>query len=161
MNRIWTPWRMAFIGGEKQSGCIFCQKSAAPNDRENFVVARARFNFVLLNIFPYTTGHLMIAPYLHRASLSDLDGEVTAEMMDLARRATRVLGQTYRTDSFNIGMNLGAAAGAGIADHLHLHVVPRWQGDSNFMPVLGDTRLIPETLDVTYDRLIGAGIDRD
>jgi ATP adenylyltransferase len=161
VNRIWTPWRMAFIRGEKAVNCIFCLKASETQDRENFVVARAKFNLILLNIYPYTTGHLMIAPYVHQANLVQLESEVTAEMMDLARRATRVLRQAYQTESFNIGMNIGAAAGAGIADHVHLHVVPRWQGDSNFMPVLGDARLIPETLDVTYDRLLQAGIDRD
>jgi len=152
---------MPFIEGEKPSECIFCKKSRENDDRRNHVLARGTHNLILLNAYPYTTGHLMIAPFQHQASLESLDRVVTSEMMDLAKRATRALHQTYQTDSFNIGMNLGAAAGAGIADHLHLHVVPRWQGDSNFMPVLGDVRLIPETLDTTYDRLLEAGIGRD
>jgi ATP adenylyltransferase len=149
---------MAFIRGEKAAECIFCQKARDNDDRRNYVVARGNYNFVLLNAYPYTSGHLMIAPYAHRDSLEALDGATTAEMMELAKRATASLRSAYRTSSFNIGLNVGAAAGAGIADHVHLHVVPRWPGDSNFMPVLGDTRLIPETLDTTYQRLLDAGI---
>lgn len=158
MNRLWTPWRMAFIQGDKTTECIFCVKGRERDDRRNLVLARGKHNFVLLNLYPYTTGHLMIAPYLHRGRLEDLDSTVTAEMMDLAKRSTAALGRAYRTQSFNIGMNVGAVAGAGIADHVHLHVVPRWPGDSNFMPVLGDVRLIPETLESTYDRLMDSGI---
>ena len=152
---------MGFIRGEKAINCIFCQKASEDKDRENFVVARAKHSLIMLNIYPYTTGHLLIAPYAHQSNLIQLEADVIGEMMVLARRATRSLGQAFRTESFNVGMNIGSAAGAGIADHIHLHVVPRWQGDSNFMPVIGDARLIPETLDVTYDRLLAAGIDRD
>jgi ATP adenylyltransferase len=119
------------------------------------VLARGQRNFVLLNTFPYTSGHLMIAPYEHTADITSLDVDTTAEMMELTKRSVKALREAYRTESFNVGLNLGAAAGAGIADHLHLHVVPRWQGDSNFMPVVGDTRLIPESLETTYERLGG------
>jgi ATP adenylyltransferase len=160
MKRLWTPWRIAFIRGEKPRECIFCQKARETNDRENLVVARGRVSFALLNAYPYTSGHLMIAPYQHTADLVTLDAETTSEIMDLTKRAIKALRAAYRTDSFNVGMNLGEAAGAGIADHLHLHVVPRWPGDSNFMPVIGDTRLIPETLETTYERLVDAGIGK-
>lgn len=149
---------MAFIQGEKPKECIFCAKAAEQRDRENYVLYRGKHSFILLNAYPYTAGHLMIAPYAHRVSLEDLSDEATAEMMALSKRALRALRRAERAESFNVGMNVGAPAGAGIADHVHLHVVPRWQGDSNFMPVLGDVRLIPETLDATYDKLIQAGI---
>jgi ATP adenylyltransferase len=158
MKRLWTPWRIAFIRGEKSRECIFCQKARETNDRGNFVLVRGRHNFALLNAYPYTSGHLMIAPFQHTADLVGLDPETSAELMEMTKRAIKALRVAYRTDSFNVGMNLGEAAGAGIADHLHLHVVPRWQGDSNFMPVIGDTRLIPETLETSYERLIQAGI---
>jgi ATP adenylyltransferase len=161
VGRLWTPWRLAFIRGEKSPSCVFCEKARERDDRKNFVLYRGAHNFILLNAYPYAAGHLMIAPYEHRGSLVDLSTETTADMMELAKRSVRALRQAYRTDSFNVGMNLGAAAGAGIADHVHLHVVPRWVGDSNFMPVLGDVRLIPETLEITYDRLLDAGISRD
>jgi ATP adenylyltransferase len=161
MKLLWTPWRLDFIRGPKPDECIFCRKARERDDRANFVLTRGRRGFALLNTYPYTSGHLMIAPYAHSASLGELDAETTSEMMELAKRAIKALQTAYSTESFNVGMNLGAAAGAGIADHLHLHVVPRWPGDSNFMPVLGDTRLIPETLDLTYDRLLEAGIADD
>jgi ATP adenylyltransferase len=161
MKLLWTPWRLDFIRGPKPQECIFCRKASERNDQANFVLTRGRRSFVLLNTYPYTSGHLMIAPYAHSARLGDLDVETTSEMMELAKRSISALQASYNTDSFNVGMNLGVAAGAGIADHLHLHVVPRWQGDSNFLPVLGDTRLIPETLDSTYDRLLQAGIAPD
>jgi len=152
---------MAFIQSEKNPDCIFCAKGRECDDRRNFVLFRGKQNFILLNAYPYAAGHLMIAPYAHLGSLVDLRSETTAEMMDLAKRSVRALRRAYRTESFNVGMNLGAAAGAGITDHVHLHVVPRWVGDNNFMPVLGDTRLIPETLEATYNRLLAAGIADD
>ncbi len=158
MKRLWTPWRIPFIRGEKPRECIFCQKARATSDRENYVLARGARSFVLLNTYPYTSGHLMVAPYEHSANLVELASETTTEMLELTKRSIKALTKAYRTESFNVGMNLGAAAGAGIADHLHLHVVPRWQGDSNFMPVVGDTRLLPETLELTYDRLAGLGL---
>jgi ATP adenylyltransferase len=144
---------MAFIQSEKAPDCFFCAKARERDDRRNFVLYRGEHNFVLLNAYPYAAGHLMIAPYAHQGNLVELSSETTTEMMDLAKRSIRALRKAYRTESFNVGMNLGAAAGAGIADHIHLHVVPRWIGDSNFMSVLGQTRLIPETIEATYDRL--------
>ena len=149
---------MAFIQGDKSPDCIFCSKPAEKDDQSNLILARGQYNFIMLNAYPYTTGHLMIIPYRHLASLENLAAETSAEMMAMAKYAVAVLRQAERADAFNIGMNIGKVAGAGIADHIHLHVVPRWEGDSNFMPVIGDTRLIPETLDVTYTKLVQAGI---
>ena len=158
MKLLWTPWRMAFIQGEKRRECIFCTMPLEKNDRANYILHRARHNFVILNAYPYTTGHLMVVPYAHVATIEDLSPDVSAEMMGLAKRAIGVLRRAEKAQSFNVGINIGRPAGAGIADHVHLHVVPRWEGDSNFMPVVGDTRLIPETLDVTYQKLLDAGI---
>jgi ATP adenylyltransferase len=149
---------MAFIQGEKPTGCIFCLKPKEGNDRANYILARGRHNFVMLNASPYTTGHLMVVPYAHVASIEDLPPEAAAEMMALAKHAVSVLRRAEKATAFNVGINIGKAAGAGIADHVHLHVVPRWEGDSNFMPVIGDTRLLPETLDTTYAKLSRAGI---
>jgi ATP adenylyltransferase len=151
---------MQFLQEEKQPECFFCQKANAENDRESYVLARGGRCFILLNVYPYTSGHLLIAPYEHTSDFGGLARDTASEMTELAQRSVKALAAAYRTDSFNIGMNLGSAAGAGIADHLHLHVVPRWPGDNNFMPVIGDTRLLPETLETTYDRLADVGIGR-
>ena len=158
MERLWTPWRMPFIQGEKPSACIFCAKPSENRDRENYILCRERHNFIILNAFPYTSGHLMIVPYRHVSTVEDLDSEVTAEMMDLSKRALAALRKAERPEAFNVGMNIGRSAGAGIADHVHLHVVPRWAGDNNFMPVIGNARLLPEVLASTYEKLIAAGI---
>ena len=148
---------MGFIGGPKPSECIFCAKAREREDRKNLVVYRGTHSFVLLNAYPYSAGHVMIAPYQHVGSLEGLSPEATTEMMELVKRALATLRRSHRAESFNVGVNIGAPAGAGIADHVHMHVVPRWSGDSNFMPVLGDVRLIPEVLDETYDKLQNAG----
>jgi ATP adenylyltransferase len=147
---------MAFIQGEKSTGCFFCQKARDRDDRANHVVLRGTHGFVLLNAYPYATGHLLIAPYDHVSELDLLPAAVTGEMMELTKRSIRALRRAVRADSYNVGMNLGAVAGAGVADHLHLHVVPRWVGDSNFMSVVGDVRLIPEALDTTWEKLTAA-----
>ncbi|HEX5417461.1 MAG TPA: HIT domain-containing protein [Chloroflexota bacterium] len=154
---MWTPWRIAFIRGPKAPECIFCAKARERDDQKNYVVFRGAHSFVLLNTYPYAAGHLMIAPYQHIGSLEELPAEVTTEIMELAKRSMRALRQSHRAEAFNVGANIGAPAGAGIADHVHLHVVPRWVGDSNFMPVVGDVRLIPETLDETYTKLLSSG----
>lgn len=158
IRRLWTPWRMAFIQGEKPPECIFCTKPREKNDRANYILFRGDYNFIILNAFPYSSGHLMIVPYHHVPSLEELEPEVTAEMMELTKRSLAALRQAERPEAFNVGINIGKAAGAGIADHVHLHVVPRWVGDNNFMPVIGKTRLLPELLESTYDKLIAAGI---
>ena len=158
MFRLWTPWRMAFIQGEKPTGCIFCTKLKENRDRANYILYRGQHNFIILNAYPYTSGHLMIVPFAHVPSLEDLGAAVTAEMMELTKRSLAALRKAEKPEGFNVGMNIGQAAGAGIADHVHLHVVPRWAGDNNFMPVIGNARLLPEVLESTYDKLIAAGI---
>ena len=156
MKRLWTPWRMGYILGPKPEGCLLCTKQQEPRekDRENYILHRGATCYILLNLFPYTNGHMMIAPYQHVASLEGLDDKSLYEMVALIRASVAALNKVLSPAGFNIGMNLGTVAGAGIADHLHIHVVPRWQGDVNFMSVLSETRLIPEALDVTYDKLL-------
>jgi ATP adenylyltransferase len=147
---------MAYLTGADEPppgrGCVFCAKRAAPDDQEH-VLARGQFALVTLNKYPYNNGHLMILPYAHVASLEDLDPPTLTELMLLTNRGLAVLRAAYKPHGFNIGVNLGKAAGAGIADHVHIHIVPRWSGDTNFMPIVGETRVIPETLDQTYARL--------
>jgi ATP adenylyltransferase len=163
VDRLWTPWRYQYIsgasGGEEEKGepgCVFCRISADPSsDERNFVLQRARHNFILLNLYPYTSGHLMIVPYAHVADLDALPKETTDELMDLAKRAQAVLRETYHPEGFNLGMNLGRAGGAGVAGHVHLHALPRWVGDVNFMSTIGETRVLPEDLPTTYKRLLG------
>lgn len=155
MNRLWTPWRSVYMRQKKDRGrCIFCDAAAAPAaDEQNLVVSRGVLSFVLLNRYPYTSGHLMIAPYAHVSRLAGASAETTSEMMSFTRRAEQVLEAAYRPDGLNLGMNLGEAAGAGIEEHIHMHVLPRWKGDANFMTSVGDTRIIPEALDETYRKL--------
>jgi ATP adenylyltransferase len=154
MDRLWTPWRYEYL---TKSGpaepCIFCAKAAENKDAENFLVHRGQLNFVILNRFPYNSGHLMVAPYMHLPTLEAAPAEVLAEMMRLVRLAETNLGATYHPHGFNIGMNIGASAGAGVAGHIHMHVVPRWNGDANFMSTLGETRVLPEELTTTYKKL--------
>jgi ATP adenylyltransferase len=155
MDRLWSPWRYAYVSeADSRQGCIFCDKPAEQQDRKNFILYRARLNYVLLNLYPYTTGHLMIAPYQHVATLEETPSETLQEMILLAREAERALRAAYRPAGFNLGMNLGECAGAGVAGHIHLHVVPRWPADSNFMTTVGETRVLPETLEDTYEKLI-------
>jgi len=157
MDILWTPWRYAYVSeGVKKGRCIFCEKAAAdPSlDRENLVLARARRNLVILNLYPYTTGHTMIAPYTHVATLAELDAETLQEMMVLAQKLETALTQTYHPDGHNLGMNLGRSAGAGVADHVHLHFLPRWTGDTSFMTTISETRVHPEDLATTYDKLV-------
>jgi ATP adenylyltransferase len=153
MEHIWSPWRYKYIANaDRETGCVFCRVLEGRDDH-NYVVHRAQLNFVILNLFPYTSGHLMIVPYEHTASLAGLSAEVTTEMMELAKLSERALEAEYHPDGFNIGMNLGRSAGAGVADHLHLHVVPRWAGDANFVSIVGETRVLPEDLPTTYQKL--------
>jgi ATP adenylyltransferase len=154
MDYLWTPWRYQYLArAGKQDGCVFCAAPRETDDRATLVVHRAERNFVILNRFPYTSGHLMIVPYEHASSLEALDVATVSEMMLLARTAEGLLRTLYRPDGLNFGLNLGASAGAGIAGHLHLHGLPRWMGDANFMTVIGETRLLPETLEITWERL--------
>jgi ATP adenylyltransferase len=154
MDHLWSPWRYKYIASaDKTDECVFCRINREQKDAENFVVHRARLNFIVLNLFPYTSGHLMIVPYEHRAMLVDFDTATTTEMLELAKRSQLALEAEYHPDGFNIGMNLGRSAGAGVADHLHLHVVPRWSGDANFVSIVGETRVMPEDLATTLARL--------
>jgi len=158
MDYLWSPWRFRYVSeGVNGDGCIFCERARgdARQDREHLILHRAQNNFVLLNLYPYTTGHTMIAPYAHLASLADLESETLNEMMRLAQRLLTALKASYNPEGFNLGMNLGRCAGAGVADHLHLHVLPRWGGDASFMTVIGETRVLPEDLLTTYDKLVG------
>lgn len=150
MDVKFTPWRMAYIAGPKPAECVFCAAVARASDAETLVVARGRFCFVILNAYPYNNGHLMVVPYEHTADLTSLTPEAAQELFALTRTATEALGATMNPSGFNLGMNLGTVAGAGIADHLHMHIVPRWNGDTNFMSVVGETRLIPQALDETW-----------
>jgi ATP adenylyltransferase len=176
MERLWAPWRMEYIASprDRDSGggsgdpapsgapaCIFCAKPAEHRDRENLIVHRGPTCFVILNAYPYNNGHLMAVPYRHVSRLSELTVDENAELMAHAALMTDVLREVSRPDGYNIGMNLGEAAGAGIADHLHLHVVPRWGGDTNFMPVVGDVKVMPESLDQVHAKLARALAARD
>lgn len=154
-ERLWAPWRMAYIQGEKADECIFCA-AAAGADADGLVLRRAERCFALLNAFPYTSGHLMVAPHRHVPSIEDLDDRESLDLMRLTREALAALRAAYSPDGFNIGVNLGEVAGAGIAAHLHLHVVPRWAADANFMAVTAETRVLPEALPDTWARLRGA-----
>ena len=157
MDRLWTPWRYRYVStADAEGGCIFCEKAASSDDRGNYIVLRAERNFLILNLYPYTSGHLMIAPYEHVATLAAAPQETLHEMMRLTARAEKALGQLYRPDGFNIGMNVGESAGAGIAGHIHMHVLPRWTGDGSFMTTVSETRVLPETLDTTYERVKAA-----
>lgn len=154
MNRpLWAPWRIDYIRGEKEGACFLCRIFAEKNDRENLLLHRGKTCAVLMNRFPYNSGHLMVAPFRHIAGLDELTSEEILEMAALTARAVIVLREVMNPQGFNIGYNLGEAAGAGLKDHLHQHIVPRWSGDTNFMPVLGGPRVIPEALEATYDLL--------
>jgi len=156
MDRLWSPWRYQYVSREAPEGCIFCTKAAGQRDEENYIVYRGERNFVILNVFPYTTGHLMIAPYEHVATLEEAAEETLLEMMRLTRLADRSLRATYKPRGINIGMNVGECAGAGVAEHIHMHVLPRWPADANFMTTIGETRVLPEDLTTTYEKLVRA-----
>lgn len=153
MRKIWAPWRVEYIRSEKAKECIFCQKPAENKDTQNYILFRGKTSFVILNNYPYNPGHLMVAPFRHLASLDDLTDEELFEHFDLVRQSARAIKEAYKPEGFNIGMNLGRVAGAGVEGHVHTHIVPRWNGDTNFMPVLSDTKVIPEALASTYAQL--------
>ena len=154
MDYLWSPWRYQYVTQAiPEQGCIFCRKMQENQDEGNWILYRGLHNFVLLNLFPYTSGHLMIAPYAHIARLSDADDATCMEMMALTRKAEQALQKTYQPEGINLGMNLGKSAGAGIADHIHMHVLPRWHADSNFLTTIGETRVLPEALSETYRKL--------
>src|ERR1044071_7576421 len=153
MDYLWTPWRYAYISGAAKSDeCVFCATPRS-DDRESLIVHRAAHNFVILNRFPYTNGHLMVVPYEHAATLQDVPDETAVELIRLAQCAERHLRSLYRPEGLNMGINIGSAAGAGVAGHLHMHVLPRWTGDTNFMTTTGETRVLAEELIVTWEKL--------
>lgn len=153
MENLWAPWRIEYILGKKPKGCIFCDKPAESRDEENLILYRGKYHFIIMNAFPYNNGHMMVVPYRHTDTLSGWQPEERHEMMELADLGVELLRKLMRPDGFNLGINMGLVAGAGVADHIHLHVVPRWNGDTNFMPVLSDTRVISEALRATYGKL--------
>jgi len=150
---LWAPWRMGYIEGARGNGCLFCDKPCEADDRKNLILYRGPLTYVVMNLFPYASGHLMIVPYRHCADFGQLSPEESLEIMQSAQRCTQILQRAFRAEGFNIGFNLGKVAGAGIAEHVHLHVVPRWLGDTNFMPVLADTKVMPEYLEAGYEKL--------
>jgi ATP adenylyltransferase len=159
-HRIWAPWRLRYVkGAGRGEECIFCTKPKQHDDSETLIATRGEHCYVILNVFPYTNGHLMVAPFEHVGRLQDLGAEVTAEMMALTQRAMGVLEDAYEPEGFNVGINQGRVAGAGVEGHIHLHVVPRWAGDTNYMPVIADTRVMPQSLEDSYAALV-AGFAR-
>ncbi len=153
MEHLWAPWRIKYIQVEKPEGCILCDKPVEDKDTQNYLLYRGESNFIMLNSFPYNTGHLMVAPYRHVASLEELTGAELREHFEIVRLSIKILRQVYKPDGFNVGINMGKVAGAGIDDHMHTHIVPRWQGDTNFMPVMADIKMVNEALAETYQRL--------
>jgi ATP adenylyltransferase len=154
MDYLWTPWRYTYVSGtENTTACVFCEAAKGKDDAKAFVVYRGQSCFVILNAFPYTNGHVMIVPYAHLDELRKLPTDAANEMMALSQRMETVLRELYHPDGINLGMNIGKAAGAGIAGHIHMHVLPRWVADANFVSVIGETRVLPETLDVTWEKI--------
>jgi len=154
MKRIWATWRMKYILGEKPDDCVFCEALNAGDDPARYVVHRSAHSALILNTFPYINGHMMVVPYRHTGDLLDLEPETVGDMMRQTQTGLRLLRGAMNPHGFNVGMNLGQAAGAGIQDHVHIHIVPRWENDTNFMPILGEVRVIPESLDDTYRKLL-------
>lgn len=155
MDIIWTPWRLDYILSKKQPGCVLCQKIHADpaNDPENYVLYRGQHCFIILNLYPYNTGHLMVVPYEHLSDLTKMNKETLNDLGELTQKAVALVGAVLRPEGYNLGMNIGKVAGAGIDDHLHQHIVPRWAGDTNYMPVVAETRTIPQMLEGTYAKL--------
>lgn len=154
MDTLWSPWRMEYINNnKKKKECVFCDAIKSDRDEENLVVFRGKYSFILMNKYPYNTGHSLIIPYSHVSSYEDLQPEERAEMMELLNQFTHVLRQVYQPEAFNVGANIGTAAGAGIAPHVHFHILPRWSGDTNFLTTVMQTRVLPEKLSDTYQKL--------
>jgi len=155
MKILWAPWRIRYIFGKKE-GCIFCDKLKENKDKKNYVLLRGKNAFAMLNTFPYNNGHLMVAPYKHVPDLEGLEKNELSELMELVKRCTQILKKALNPEGFNIGINLGKIAGAGVEGHIHIHIVPRWGGDTSFISTVGDTKIIPESLDDTYKKLLAA-----
>lgn len=162
MDTLWTPWRSTYMNAKKAPGhCVFCDAVARKDDEETLVVHRAEHCFVILNRYPYTSGHVMVAPYVHVSRLTAISDKAATEMMTLVRQAESAIEAIYIPDGLNLGMNLGEAAGAGIEQHIHMHVLPRWRGDANFMTTVGQTRIMPEDLATTYRKMAAHFADLD
>src|SRR5659263_111950 len=154
MEHLWSPWRMKYVTNNETPGkCIFCTAPSEINEPDSLIVHLGKLAYVILNCFPYTSGHLMVVPYVHHATIEELHPETRAEMMELVNQSLGILRTVYHPEGFNIGINLGSVSGAGIAEHVHMHVVPRWNGDTNFMSTIGDTRVIPEDLITARDKI--------
>jgi ATP adenylyltransferase len=160
MDYLWSPWRYTYVSSvspadstSAQDSCLFCRVASESNDAQNYVVLRAERSFILLNRYPYTTGHLMIAPYAHVATLEEAEAATLEEIMRLAQRAEKALRAVYRPSGLNLGFNIGESAGAGIAGHVHMHALPRWAGDTSFITTISETRVLPEALETTYEKL--------
>jgi ATP adenylyltransferase len=155
MDYLWTPWRYTYItSADRAPGCIFCDKIAENDDRRNYIVHRGEHCFIILNAYPYTSGHVMVVPYAHLDQLVKLPPVAAHEMMDLSQRMESLLREIYNAEGVNLGMNIGKCAGAGVAGHVHMHVLPRWTADANFVSVVGETRVLPETLETTYEKIM-------
>lgn len=154
MNHLWSPWRMDYIENHnKETGCVFCNAQAKDDGAENLIAYRGKRAYIIMNRYPYTSGHIMVNPFEHKSSLAELDAETRAEMMELTSMCTMALSAIYKPQGFNVGINIGEAAGAGVLGHVHIHIVPRWKGDTNFMSSVGHTRVLPEALEDTYKRI--------
>ncbi len=153
MKILWAPWRIKYILGKKEKGCIFCKAVKSKQDKKNLIIERLKYCFVILNKYPYNNGHLMIVPYKHTGNIEDLDDNTLLEMMKTAQKYVKKMKKKMKTDGFNIGINIGRIAGAGIEEHIHMHIVPRWAGDNNFMPVIGNTKVISESFESVYNKL--------
>ncbi|OGW60266.1 MAG: HIT family hydrolase [Nitrospirae bacterium RBG_16_64_22] len=154
MERLWAPWRMAYVGVPRGEECVFCESPRRGDDRAARILHRSAQSYVIMNIYPYTNGHLMVVPFPHEESFETLAPEVLADLWVTVRLSVAALRAVYKPDGFNIGMNLGRDAGAGIGQHLHIHIVPRWRGDTDLMPILGETKVIPDHIDSTYEKLL-------
>jgi ATP adenylyltransferase len=153
MKTLWAPWRMEYILGKKEPECIFCSYPKKNNDRDNLILCRSAHNFVMMNKYPYNNGHLMVVPYIHTSTIDNLADEVLLDFMKVTQYSLKCLKEAFRPEGFNIGINIGAVAGAGMEEHVHLHMVPRWAGDTSFMSVLGEIRVVPEHIMETYYKL--------
>ena len=152
MKSLWAPWRIEYIKGQKENGCIFCENPKQEADKNNLILYKGKTGFIIMNRYPYSNGHLMAVPYKHTSKLSELNSDERLELMDLTSMCIDILG-AFNAEGFNVGMNMGIAGGAGIEDHLHYHIVPRWSGDTNFMPVIADVKIMPEYLEDSYEAL--------
>jgi ATP adenylyltransferase len=153
VKNIWAPWRVQYIRSEKPKGCLLCEKAAQVQDRGNYLLYRGRLNFAMLNKYPYNPGHIMVSPYRHTGSLEDLSDEELLDNMLLVKKCLKALKEAFSPQGFNLGINLGRVAGAGVEDHVHVHIVPRWNGDTNFMPVVAEIKVVSEAMNSTYDHL--------